>query len=152
MHSSHLQPILWTFFTPPFLVYQRTHYTQDLHYNIPSDWVVRNSPLIYMDPDGWHKSITHFSSMCCSSPLNPRAIFYDGHSRHYDYRVLNILHSHHIQSFILKMCDYLNDQPNNNGPNLELNNLHGNARINFMNNHGNLKIVPIHINYVPVET
>ena len=31
-------------FTPPVLVQQITHYTQDIHYNIPSDGVIHNSP------------------------------------------------------------------------------------------------------------
>ena len=34
---------------PPVVVFQITHYTQDIHYNIPSDQVIHNSPSGYMD-------------------------------------------------------------------------------------------------------
>ena len=37
----------------------------------PSDWVVHNLPSGYMGCNGWIKSMSHFSSMCWSSPLNP---------------------------------------------------------------------------------
>ena len=41
-------------FIPPVVVHRITHYTQDLHYNIPSDWVIHNSPSGYMDSDCRH--------------------------------------------------------------------------------------------------
>ena len=47
-------------FIPPVVVHQRNHYTQNLYHNIPSDWVIHNSPSGYIDPDGWHKSMFHF--------------------------------------------------------------------------------------------
>ena len=52
-------------FIPPVVVHQSTHYNQYPHDNIPSDWVVHNSPSGYMDCDGWHESTTQFASMCC---------------------------------------------------------------------------------------
>ena len=96
--------------------------------------------------------MVHFSSMCFSSTLNPQVLLYDGHGIHFDYRVLNILQSHHIQTFILKTGHYVHDQSNNNGPNLKLNNLYDNARMNWMSNHGTIKFTPSHINSVLVET
>ena len=31
-------------FTPPMIVHQAENYTQDLHWNLPSDWLVHNTP------------------------------------------------------------------------------------------------------------
>ena len=104
-----------------------------------------------MDCNGWHKSMVHFSSVCFSSTLNPQVLLYDGHGIHFDYRVLKILQSHHIQTFILKTGHYVHDQSKNNGPNLKLNNFYDNARMNWMSNHGTLKFTPSHINSVLVE-
>ena len=108
------------YFIPPVLLHQSNHYTQDLHYNIPSDWVVHNSPSGYMDCGGWHKSMADFSSMCSSSPLNPQVLFYDGYDNHFYYRGFDIVLRHNIQSFILKTGYYVHDQPNDNGPNTKI--------------------------------
>ena len=139
-------------FIPPVVVHQITHYTQCFHYTIPSDWVIHNSQSGYMDRVGWHKSMSHFPSMCCSSPLNTQVLFYDGHDIHFDDRALDILRRHNIRSFILNKGDYVHDQPNNNGPNMKLNNFYDNAKMNWMRHHGTLKFTPAHMNYVPVET
>ena len=37
---------------PPMIVHQAANYTQDLHWNLPSDWLVHNMPSGYMDRDG----------------------------------------------------------------------------------------------------
>ena len=105
-----------------------------------------------MDRYGWHKSMSHFPSMCCSSLLNPQVLFYDGHDSHFDDRALYIILKHNIQSFILKASDYVHDQPSNNGPNMKLKILYGNARINCMRHHVTLKFILAHINSVLVET
>ena len=83
-----------------------------------------------MDLDDWHKPMSHFSSMCLSSPLNPQVVFYNGHDSHFDDRLLDILCRHNIQSFILKSGDYVHYHTNNNGPNMKLNNFYGNAKTN----------------------
>ena len=44
----------------PVVVHHITHYAQDLHYNVPSDWVIHNSPSVYMYHYVWHKSMYHF--------------------------------------------------------------------------------------------
>ena len=31
-------------FIPPMIVHQAENYTQDLHWNLPSDWLVHNTP------------------------------------------------------------------------------------------------------------
>ena len=88
-----------------------------------------------MDHGGWHKSMSHFASMCCSSPLNPQVLLYDGHDIYFDDRALDILFKHNLQSFIIKAGDSVHDQPNDNSPNMKLNNLYGNARMNWMRHH-----------------
>ena len=134
------------------VVHQRTHYAQDLHYNIPRNWVVQNLSPGYMDLYCWHKFMSHFPSMCVSSPINYQVLLYDGHDSHFDYRVLNILHRHHILSLILRSGDSVHDKPNNNGQNMKINDLYGNEIMNWMRQHGTLKLTLSHMNYVLVET
>ena len=105
-----------------------------------------------MDFDGWHKSMAHFPAMCWYSILNPQVLLYDVHDIYFDYRALNILHKNHIQSFILKAGDYVHDQTKDNGPNMKLKNLYGNAKMNWTRDNGTLKFSPPHMNYVLVET
>ena len=45
-------------FMPPIIVHQAKDCSQDLHYNIPLDWIVHHTPYGYMDRDGWLKSMT----------------------------------------------------------------------------------------------
>ena len=139
-------------FIPPVVVHKSNHHTKYLHHNIPIDWIVYNSPSIYMDYDGCHKFMAHFPSMCCSSPLNSQVLFYDGHGRNIDDREFDILHRQHIQYFTLNSGDYVHYQPNNNDPNTKFNILYGNARMNCMEHHGNLKFTPSCMNSVLVET
>ena len=113
-------------FIPPVVVHKSNHHTKYLHHNIPIDWIVYNSPSIYMDYDGCHKFTAHFASMCCSSPLNSQVLFYGGHDSHFDNRALYILFRHNVHSFIIKAGYYMHDQPNNDGPNTKLNNSYGN--------------------------
>ena len=140
------------FLIPPVMLRQINHYTQDIHYNIPSDWVVQNSPSGYMYRDGWHKSMDRFPSMCCSSPLNPQVLFYDGHDSHFDDMALDILCKNNIQYFIPKAGYSVHDQTNDNGPIVKLNNLYGNTRMNCTRDHGTLKFSTPHMNSVLVET
>ena len=53
--------------------------------------------------------MSHFTSMCFSSPLKPQVILCDGHGRNVYDRALDILHIQNIQSLILKADDYMND-------------------------------------------
>ena len=100
--------------------------------------------------DGWHKYISHFASMCCSSPLNHQVLFYDGHDIHFYYRALDILRRHNIQYFILNVGDSVHDHQNDNVLNTKLNNLYGNERMNWMRHHGTLKFTPVRMNSVLV--
>ena len=111
-----------------------------------------SAPSGYIYCDDWHKSMSHFASMCCSYPLNNKGLFYDSHESHFDDRAFYILCTHNIQCFILRAGDYVHDQPNDNGPNMNIKNLYGNARMNWMRHHRTLKSTPPHTNYVLVET
>ena len=90
--------------------------------------------------------------MCCSSTLNPQVLFYDSHNIHFDGRELDIIHRQNIHYFILKAGDSVYDQKNDNVPNMNLNILCGNTRMNWMRHHVTLKYSPSHMNYVLVET
>ena len=99
-----------------------------------------------MDHDGWHKFMAHFTSMCCSSHLNPQVIFYYGHGSYFDDRALYIFCIQNIQYFILKAGDFVHDYPNNNSQNTKIKNFYGNARMNWTRYHGTLKFSPPHMN------
>ena len=105
-----------------------------------------------MDCYGWHKFMAHFTTMCCSSPLNPQVLFYDGHVRNFDDGALYIINRNKIQSFIVKAGDYVHGQSNDNLPNTNINNFYGNARMNWMRHHGTLKFTPTHKNPVLIAT
>ena len=153
-HIAHLHPLWRKLFHPLYGLWWCTgenHYTQDIHYNIPSDRSVHNSPPQYMDRDGWHKSMEPFLSMSCYSPLNHQVLFYDDHDSHFDDRELKILWRYHIQYFILKSGYSVHNQQNNISQNLRLNTLYGNARTNWNRNHGTIKFTPPHMNSVVVE-
>ena len=137
---------------PPVVLHQRTHYTQNFHYNMPSNWLIQNSLSGYMDHDDWHKFMSHFSSMCCYSPINHQLIYCDGHDRHFDSREVDILCRHNIQYLLLNSGNYVHYQPNDNGPNMILKNCYGNARMNYMRHHGTFNSTLAHMNYVLVGT
>ena len=70
----------------------------------------------------------------------------------FDYRAIYILRSHHIKPFILKVGNSGNDQTNHNCPNLNLQGLCGQARMNLQRHHRTLEFTTSHMNYVLVET
>ena len=96
--------------------------------------------------------MSHFASMCYSSPINTQVLFFDVHDRNFDDRSLNNLCILQIYSFILNPCDSMHDQLNNNAPNLKLKNLYGKARMNWMRKHGTLKFTTAQMNDIFVET
>ena len=133
------------------IVHQVANYTQDIHWNLPSDWLVHNFPSGYMDRDVWMKAMSRFSRTCGSSKINPQVLFFDGHGNHFNDRATHLLQSRHISPFILKAGDSTNDQPNYNGPNLKLKRDYGIAKVKWQIQHGTIKFTPAHINYVLVE-
>ena len=102
------------------IVHQSENYTQGLHWNLPGDWLVHNMPPGYMDRYVWMKVMSLFSRTCGASKINPQVLFFDVHDSHFNDRAIHILQYHHIYPFIIKAGDSTNDQPNDNGPNLEL--------------------------------
>ena len=88
-----------------------------------------------MDCDGWHKSMAHFASVCCSSTLNPQGILYDGHDSHFYDRELKILRKHNIHYFILNAGDSVYDYPNNKFLNMNLNKFYGTVIMNWRRDH-----------------
>ena len=117
------------YFMSHVIVRQSENYTQDLHYNIPKYWVIQNTPYGYIDRGAWVKEIVHFNNFCGLNQLNTQVLFYDDHDGHFGDRDIHILRSHHIKPFVLKVVDSVNDQPNDNGPNLKLKGLYGQARM-----------------------
>ena len=136
---------------PPMIVRQGENYTQDLHWNLPSDWLVHCTPSVYMDRDVWMKAMSLFSSTCGSIKMKPQVLFFDGHDSHFDDRATHILQSHHISPFIIKSGDSTNDQPNDNGPNCMLKIYYSIARVKWQREHGTMKFTPAHMNYFLVE-
>ena len=94
----------------------------------------------------------HFKTVCGANKLNPQVLFYDGHARIFDNRVIHILCYHYIEPFILKAGELGNDHPNDNGPNLKLKGLYSQARMNWQRQHGTLNFKNALMNYVLVES
>ena len=105
---------------PPVIVQKAENYTQDLHRNLPSDWLVHSTPSGYMDRDGRMKEISLFSRICGARKLHTQVLFLDGHGSHFDDRVhtYSAIPSH--LPIFLKAGDSNNYQTNDNGPNLKL--------------------------------
>ena len=133
---------------PPVIVHQAENYTQDCHWNLPSDWLVHNTPSGYMDRYGWMKAMSLFSRTYGASKLNPQVLFFDGHDIHFEDRATHIIWSHHISPFILKNGDSTNDQTNDNGTNLKLKRYYGISKLKWQIQHGTMKFTPDHMNYV----
>ena len=136
---------------PSMIVHKAVNYTQDLHCNLRSDWLVQNMALGYMDRDGWMKAMRIFSRTCGYSNMNPQVLFFDNHDSHVADRHTHILQSHHISSFILKAVDSTNDQSNDNSPNLKLNRYYRIEKVKWQRQHGTMKNTAAHINSVLVE-
>ena len=102
---------------PPIIVHQSKKYSQDIHYNISLDWIVHHTTYGYMDRDGFLKSITQFSNVYVASPANNQILFYDVHDIHFGDGALRQIMCKNIQPFVIKSGNFINDQPNDNGPN-----------------------------------
>ena len=100
----------------PVVVHQSKEYSQDLHHNIPLDWTGHHTPPGYMYRYGWLKAMTQLSNICGAPPVNNQILFFDGQDSHFDDRSLTQTQSKNIQPFIFKAGEFINDQPNDNGP------------------------------------
>ena len=83
-------------FIPPVNVNQAENYTQDLQWNLSSDWLVHNMFSGYMDKDGWIKAMNLFSMIYVAIKINLHALLFDGNDSHFDDRATHILQSHQI--------------------------------------------------------
>ena len=133
------------------IVHQAENYTQDIHWNLSSDWIVHNTPSVYMNRDGHMKAMRILSRTCGASKSNQQVLLFDGHEIHFNDRATHLVRYHHIYPFILKAGDYTNYQPNDNGTNLKLNIYDGIAKLKFQRQHGNMKFTPAHMNYFLVD-
>ena len=95
--------------------------------------------------------MAHFPSMCYSTSINTQVLFYDEHDIKFEDLALAILWIHRIHYFLLREGVYANDHQNNNSPNVNLNNVYGNGRMQLTNKHRTLKFMPAHMNCVLVE-
>ena len=125
--------------------------TNDLHWNLRSDWLVHNTASEYMDRDGWMKAMSIFSMTCGASKLNPQVLFFDGRGRHFDERATHLLQYHHISPFILKAGNSTNDHPNDNGTKLKLKRYYSIEKVKWNRHHGTMKFTPSHMNSFLVE-
>ena len=136
---------------PPIIVHQSNEYSQDLHYNVPLDWIVHQTPSGYMDRDRQLKSFTQFSNVCSTSPVNNQILFFDGNDSHFDDGALRQMTCKNIQPFVLKYDDSINNQPNDNGPNSKLKYLYNVAKSAWMLEYGTTKFSRHLMNSVLVE-
>ena len=104
-----------------------------------------------MDRDGWLKSITQLSNLCGASPVKKHILFFDGHDSHFDDGALRQMMCKNIQLFVLKSGKYINDHPNDNGPNAKLKSLYNVAKSTRMLKYGMTKFSPHHMKFVLVE-
>ena len=104
-----------------------------------------------MDRDGFTKAMMHFKTVCGSNKLNPKVLFYDGLERNFYERAIHILRYNHIKPFSLKAGDSGNDQPNDNGPKINLEGLYSQSRINWQRQHVTLNLKNSHMNTVLAE-
>ena len=104
-----------------------------------------------MDRDGWLKSITQLSNLCGASPVKKHILFFDGHDSHFDDGALRQMMCKNIQLFVLKSGKYINDHPNDNGPNAKLKSLYNVAKSTRMLKYGMTKFSPQHMKFVLFE-
>ena len=105
-----------------------------------------------MDRYGWMKATSLFSRTCGSIKINPQVLLFDGHDSHFDDWATHIMLSHHIYPFILKVGNYTNDQPNDNGPNLKLKRYYSISKVKWQRQLGTMKFTAAHMHSLLVET
>ena len=124
---------------------------QSPHFNILLYWIVHNTPSGYMDRDGWLNSITQFFNVYGASPYNNQILFFDGHNIHFDNGTLWKMVFKSTQPFVLKSCDSINDQPNDNCPNSKLKSLYNAVKNVWMMKYGTKRFLSHHMSSVLVE-
>ena len=108
--------------------------------------------ICYMDRDGYLKSMAQLSNIYNTSPINNHILFFSGHDSHFEYCSLTQMQINNIQPFVLKAGEYVNNQPNDNGPNSKLKDICNISKYNWMLKYNTTIFQPRHMNYVLVET
>ena len=73
-----------------------------------------------MDRDWWLKNIPQLFNVFSASPVNNQIILFNDHASHFYDRELIHMEHQNIQPFILKAGPSVNDQSNDNGPNVNM--------------------------------
>ena len=120
-------------------MHQAKDYSQDIHNNIPLEWIVHYTPSVYMDRDGWLKSMTQFSNACGASLFNNQILLFDGHNSFFDGVTLRQMMFQNVQLFVLKSGNFINDHPNDSGPNTKLKSIYNVAKSAWLTKHGTKK-------------
>ena len=107
----------------PIIAHQDKEYLKYIHYKVPLDWIVHNTPSGYMDRDWWIKTMTKLYNVCGVYPVNIQILFFDGHHIHFNDGSLRQMMYKKIQSFVPKEVYSINNQPNDNAPNAKLKSL-----------------------------
>ena len=95
--------------------------------------------------------MTQFSNICGASPVNNQILFFDGNDSNFGNNSLTQIQSKNFQPFILKVGDSINDQPNDNTPNLTLKSPYNITKAEWVLKYGTKRIQPHHMSYVLVE-
>ena len=120
----------------PIIVHQAKDYYEDIHFNIPLDWEFHHTPPGYMDRDRWLKSITQLFNICGTSLVSNQIFFFYGHDIHFDDHTPIHMDHQNIQTFIMKLGDSVNEQPNYNGTNSKFKSLYNEAKNMWMLKYG----------------
>ena len=96
--------------------------------------------------------MTQFSNICYSSPVNNQILFLYGHNSQFYSRALTQMQRKHIQPFIPKYCDFINYQPNDNGPNSKLKAIYNILKTEWMLKYGTRRFQPHHMNSALADT
>ena len=83
-----------------------------------------------MERYGWMNAMMHFKTVCGANEINAYFPSYDGHDSNLNDRSIHIIRFHHIKLFGLKAGNSGYDQPNYNGPNLNLKEIFGQSKMN----------------------
>ena len=116
-----------------------------------SHWTVHHTPSGYTDRDGWLKAMNQLSNICVASPEKKQILFLGGHYSHFNDRSLTQMQKN-IQSFILKLVDYINDHLNDNGTIKKLKALYNTPKAKCMMKYDTSRFQPHHMNSVLFET
>ena len=134
------------------IVHQYKEYYQNLHYNVPLDWIFHHTTSDFMYIYGWLKSMTQLSNVCGASLVNNPILFLDGHGSNFNNGALRQMMCKNTQPFVLKSGGSVNNRPNDNVPNSRMNYLSTTwQRVSGCFKYGMKKIPPHHMKSVSVE-